>query len=169
MTDHLLTRRAIDRDAEAVHALLVAAGEELARQGYLNWTPPFSPDRVRADIRDREIYVVHDGAALVATYMLGGVPPRPYSPEPWPTPSLTALYLNRLAVDPRRQREGVGGWCLRDVEHRARSAGALAIRCDVLEANRRLRAFYERHGYIKRGSRSHSGFQFTSYELLLAP
>ena len=49
----------------------------------------------------------------------------------------------------------------------AAAGGALAIRCDVLEANEPLRAFYERQGYIKRGSSSHSGWQFTCYERLL--
>ena len=163
----LRSRRAVDSDADAIQALLTKAGEALARQGFLNWTPAYTLERIRTYIADREVYVVEDAGALVATYTLGLTAVPPYSAPPWPQPDSPALYLNRLAVDPERQREGIGRWCLDDVEDRARAAGAAAVRCDVLQSNAALRAFYERHGYIRRGGRRHSGWQFTCYELLL--
>ena len=123
-------------------------------------------------MRERDVYVVHDdvvdeGGALVATFTLAPTPARPYEPEPWPERGLPALYLNRLAVDPRRQGTGIGGWCLTRVEALAREVGAAAVRCDVLAANVALRAFYERNGYVASGERAHSGWTFACYELTL--
>jgi len=152
-----------------VHALLAAAGRHLARQGFRNWDPPYSIERLRADLRERDVYVVRDGDDLVATFTLAPEPARPYAPEPWSARGVKALYLNRLAVDPARQGQALGGWCLSLVAARAREAGAAAVRCDVLTANEALRAFYERRGYVARGERSHSGWTFTVYELVLVP
>jgi GNAT superfamily N-acetyltransferase len=162
--------RAVPADeshAGAIHALLAAAGAHLARQGFRNWDPPYPIERLRADLRERDVYVVHDAGELVATFTLAPEAARPYAPEPWSARGAKALYLNRLAVDPVRQGRGLGGWCLEQVATRGREAGAGAVRCDVLTANAALRAFYERHGYAPRGERNHSGWTFTIYELVL--
>jgi GNAT superfamily N-acetyltransferase len=149
-----------------MHALLAAAGEALARQGFRNWLSPYPVDRILRDIEDREVFVVVDLSEIVATYTLGRDATPPYAPEPWPVAALEARYLNRLAVHPSRQGEGLGSWCLARIAEHCRAAGIAAVRCDVLAANRTLCAFYERHGYVERGRRSRSGFEFVSYELL---
>jgi ribosomal protein S18 acetylase RimI-like enzyme len=162
----LVHRPARPEDAAAIHALLAAAGEALGRQGFRNWLSPYPVDRIRSDIRDREVFVVEDRSELVATYTLGGEGIPPYEPAPWPVTTLQARYLNRLAVHPNRQGEGLGSWCLARIAEHCRTSGVAAVRCDVLAANGELCAFYERHGYVERGRRSRSGFEFASYELL---
>ena len=149
-----------------VHAVLASAGEALAQQGFRNWLPPYSLERIFSDIEHREVFVVEDESGLVATYTLGRDALPPYVPEPWPVGGLDALYLNRLAVHPSRQGEGLGSWCLARIAEHSRATGFAAVRCDVLAANAVLCAFYERHGYVERGRRSRSGFEFASYELL---
>jgi ribosomal protein S18 acetylase RimI-like enzyme len=159
-------RRARPDDAVAVHALLATAGEALGRQGFRNWLSPYPVDRILHDIDVRDVFVVEDRSELAATFTLGREAIPPYVPEPWPVPTLEALYLNRLAVHPSRQGEGLGSWCMTRIAEHTRVAGAAAVRCDVLAANRVLCAFYERHGYVERGRRSRSGFEFACYELL---
>jgi ribosomal protein S18 acetylase RimI-like enzyme len=150
--------------AEAIHRLLASAGEAMARNGFHNWLPPYPLDRIRADIRDRHVFTVLDMEQLVATYTLRPTPAKAYVPELWPQPEVPALYLNRLAVHPARQGEGIGSWCLTSIAEDARAAGARAVRCDVLADNLPLRAFYERHGYVSHGTRTHSGWTFACYE-----
>lgn len=162
----MMTRRAVGDDAESIHRLLAAAGEALSRLGFRNWLSPFPIERILSDIEHREVFVVEDGRALVATYTLGRDAIPPYAPEPWPISGLEALYLNRLAVHPSRQGKGLGSWCLARIAEHCRATGHAAVRCDVLAANAGLCAFYERHGYVERGRRSRSGFEFASYELL---
>ena len=160
--------RATDDDAPTVHALLAAAGAHLATQGFRNWIPPYKLDRVRRDVATREVYLVLRDEVPVATFMLGPAPQRPYDPWPWPSDA-PALYLNRIAVAPEVQGQGVATWCLEAIATRAVVCGARVVRCDVLSANPRLRRWYERHGYVARGERAHSGWTFTCYELALPP
>jgi ribosomal protein S18 acetylase RimI-like enzyme len=165
----LVAERAGDADADVVARLLALAGSRLAEQGFRNWLPPYPIERVRADVAEREVWLVRDEGEPVATYTLARTPARPYDPPPWPEPGAPALYLNRLAVDPVRQGAGIGAWCLDAVAVRAADAGARAVRCDVLRANAALCAFYERHGYVAHGERTHSGWTFACYEVAIAP
>jgi GNAT superfamily N-acetyltransferase len=164
----LALRRATPEDVDAVHALLAAAGEHLARRGWTNWLPPYARDRLAADVVEREMWMAHDDeGALVATFTLAPSPPIPYEPPPWPEPALPARYLNRLAVDPAQHGRGLGAWCLGEIDRIARESGAAAVRCDVLAANASLCAFYERHGYVRHGERSRRGWTFACCEGVL--
>jgi len=155
-------------DTEAIYALLAAAGEMLAEQGFANWTPPFPRERIAADIALHAVWVVRDAdGALVATYALREAPVRPYDPAPWSEPAAPARYLNRLAVDRLRHGRSIGRWCLDHIAAGCAREGVRAIRCDVLAANERLCRFYEGAGYVARGSRQHSGWEFTCYEKML--
>lgn len=159
-------RRASPDDAGTVHALLAAAGRALAEQGFRNWDPPYPLERVARDVAEREVWLAERGERAVATYTLAPAPVRPYVPAPWRDVAAPALYLNRLAVDPSLQGQGFGAACLAAIDVRAAALGARAIRCDVLAANARLCACYERHGYERRGERAHSGWTFACYERL---
>lgn len=160
-------RLATADDAGALHALLAAAGRHLLAQGFDNWTPPYPADRFAADVARGVVHGAWLDGAAVATFTLAPDPPRPYEPHiRWQAPDAPARYLNRLAIDPARQRAGLGRWCLAAIDALAREAGAVAVRCDVLAANAGVRAFYERHGYAYRGERAHAGRTFASYERL---
>ncbi|HET7229143.1 MAG TPA: GNAT family N-acetyltransferase [Longimicrobium sp.] len=153
--------------AAAVHAVLVACGAELARQGYRNWDPPYPLERVLADVTAREVWAVWLGDDVVAAFTLGLTPPHPDDPPAWRRADAPALYLSRLAVHPHAQRGGLGAWCMARVEERARALACAAVRFDVLAASARLRAFYERLGYELRGERTRPPFTFACYDKLL--
>lgn len=157
-------RVATGDDLDAVHALLEAAGERLATRGFPNWLPAYPRERVAENIDDGIVRVVWNERALVATFTLRPLPTHPYSEIAWHDTDARARYLNRLAVAPAQQGQGIGAWCLARVDEECRRDGATAVRCDVLQANIPLRRFYERHGYALRGARFHSGWHFTVYE-----
>ena len=171
----LATRRATPRDAVRVHALLAAAGDALAAHGFTNWIPAYPLEYVRRDIVERAVYVVESrtpgatGTTAVGVFMLGAQPHRPYEAMPWAEPDAPAQYLNRMAIAPAWHGRGIGSWCLGEAARLARAAGARALRCDVYEPNARTRAFYERGGFVARGTRSYGGRTFVSYELVLSP
>lgn len=156
--------------AAAVHAVLVACGAHLARQGFHNWDPPHPLARLSADVAAREVWAVWMGdGGVAATFTLGTTPPHPDDPPAWRDPGAPALYLSRLAVHPGAQGHGLGAWCMGRVERRARELGCRAVRFDVLAANARLRGFYERLGYEPRGERTRKPYAFACYDKLLAP
>jgi GNAT superfamily N-acetyltransferase len=154
-------------DVDAVHALLAAAGERLAKRGFPNWVPAYPRARVAENVEDGIVRGVRGAGVLVATYTLRPLATHPYRNIDWHDPDAIARYLNRLAVDPTHQGRGIGRWCLEQVGLECRNDGATAVRCDVLQANVPLRRFYERHGYAARGERFHSGWHFTVYERVL--
>lgn len=171
----LATRRATPRDAARVHALLAEAGDALAAQGFTNWIPAYPLEYVRRDVVERAVYLVESRppgapAAAVGTFMLGPQPHRPYEATMgWAEPDAPAQYLNRMAIAPSLHGRGLGSWCLAEAARLARAAGARALRCDVYQPNARTRAFYERGGFVERGTRSYGGRTFTCYELILIP
>ncbi len=153
--------------ATEVHAVLVACGAHLAGQGFHNWSPPYPPERLLADVAAREVWAVWMDDVVAATFTLGTTPPHPDDPPAWREPDAPALYLSRLAVHPDAQGHGLGAWCMGRVERRARELGCRAVRFDVLAANARLRAFYERLGYEPRGERTRPPYTFACYDKLL--
>jgi GNAT superfamily N-acetyltransferase len=171
----LVTRRATPVDAARVHALLAAAGDALAARGFTNWIPAYPLANVERDVVERAVYLVeHRGGAapvaapvVVGTFMLGPRPHRPYTGMSWAAADEPAQYLNRMAIAPAWHGHGIGSWCLAEMVRLAREAGAGAVRCDVYEPNLRTRAFYERGGFVARGTRSYGGRTFVCYERVL--
>jgi ribosomal protein S18 acetylase RimI-like enzyme len=56
-------------------------------------------------------------------------------------------WLNYLAVDPTRQREGLGKGIVAEAEARLRASGCPKVNLQVRTSNRAAIAFYERIGY----------------------
>jgi GNAT superfamily N-acetyltransferase len=169
---HYLIERATLSDIETVAALLAACGADMAARGFMNWSTPYPIDRLRADIVEREVYLVRpageEGGDPVATFTIGTAPAHAYDDAIWEEPASPALYLNRLAVSPSAQGGGLGSWCMREIELMARAKGCGAVGFDVLATNAGLRDFYERLGYRARGACEHSGWPFVCYERLLS-
>lgn len=163
---HSLTSSpAVDADCDAVFALLGAAAEALAARGFRNWLPGYERERLVKDIADGVVHVVRDAqGTIVATYMLRTHPTHDYHGIDWGDACPRPRYLNRLAVDPARMSEGIGGWCLAHIVDMCAAEAATSVRCDVIAANVPLRRFYERQGWHVRGLRSHSGWEFAVYE-----
>jgi predicted GNAT family N-acyltransferase len=63
--------------------------------------------------------------------------------------SAAEAQIRFMAVEPASQGRGLGGVILRELEDRARAAGASAI---VLNARENVRLFYEKYGFTVIGS-----------------
>ncbi|HEX9105617.1 MAG TPA: GNAT family N-acetyltransferase [Longimicrobiales bacterium] len=176
MTDESTSvRRAEPQEAEAIYQLLVECGRAMTERGLRNWDPPpASADKIRGEIA-ADIVLVALGAdgALLGSVTLRLVPTHEYGRDEaagrvsWALPSAPARYMNRLAVHPARQGTGLGGRLMAESEAEARSAGAAALRFDVLAANGELVRWYERRGARVRGRRRHSGLDFVVMEKAL--
>jgi GNAT superfamily N-acetyltransferase len=138
-------------DVEVAHALVAACGRALRdRLGLRHWDPPYPRDRMLEEATTREVWLVRDGAAAIATFTVGA-DPIPKYPAAVFDPKVPSIYLNRLAVAPARWGHGIGAFCMREVDARARAVGAHAVRFDAAAAHQRLIAFYRRLGYVERG------------------
>jgi GNAT superfamily N-acetyltransferase len=138
-------------DIELAHGLVAACGRALReRLGLRHWDPPYPRERMLEEAMTREVWLVRDGAAAVATFTLGA-DPIPRYPDSVFDPAIPSIYVNRLAVAPPRWGAGIGRFCMREVEQRAKAVGARAVRLDSVSAHARGLVFYRRLGYEERG------------------
>lgn len=69
---------------------------------------------------------------------------------------------------PARWGGGIGTFCLREVESRARAVGARAVRFDAATSHTRIGTFYQRLGYVARGPAKVGSVDVTCFEKRIA-
>jgi GNAT superfamily N-acetyltransferase len=154
-----LQRRQIQFDEiEIVHEILKQCGQDMkARLGLGHWDPPYPLDLLRKSAQERLISIVLNDEQIVATFTLGMEAPPYYRTIPglwhaWNPRGEPAMYVNRLAVRPEFQGQGIGTWCVREIEGVAHQAGCEAIRLDAYDKYDKLVAWYQHLGYHSRGA-----------------
>lgn len=128
-----------------------------ARLGLGHWVPPYPLELLRKSAQERKIFLVLHDEQIVATFTLGMEAPPYYRTIPglwdaWNPLGETAMYVNRLAVLPEFQGQGIGTWCMREVEDVAHQAGCDAIRLDAYDKHETLVAWYQHLGYHPTGA-----------------
>jgi ribosomal protein S18 acetylase RimI-like enzyme len=97
------------------------------------WNDPHK-DIARKLRVQRELFLVaEDGGIIVGSIMAGYEGHR--------------AWINYLAVDPARQRQGLGRSLMQEVEARLRALGCPKISLMVRASNREVAAFYQALGY----------------------
>lgn len=79
------------------------------------------------------------------------------------------LLVENVAVDPRRQREGIGRMLLAYAETRARAAGLTDLRLYPNAAMTENRALYSHLGYVEDGRRTDDGFARVFFRKPVSP
>ena len=69
--------------------------------------------------------------------------------------------LNNLAVLPEFRHNGIGAKLLADCFERARILGARKLKIGIVEENKVLRNWYEKHGFVHTGTEKYDFFPFT--------
>ena len=69
--------------------------------------------------------------------------------------------LNNLCVRPDGRHKGIGALLLESAFENARKMGCTQMEIGIMEENRRLRAWYEAHGFVHTGTKKFDFFPFT--------
>jgi ribosomal protein S18 acetylase RimI-like enzyme len=88
------------------------------------------------------------------------------------TPRSQQLLLEGLAIEPTARGMGVGTRLLEAVDERARDLGRTEIILEVIDANPRAKALYERHGYRTVTTVTSAWYRlagFRSFDLMMHP
>jgi GNAT superfamily N-acetyltransferase len=148
-------------DVDPVVSILEEAAAWLRSRGIDQWPAVFRREFVADHVGRREVYLAWAGAEAAATLSLQAA-----DPEMWGERPPDALYLHGFAV--RRRHAGLGRELLHWAERAAATAGRRYLRLDCMAANPGLRAYYERAGYVHRGTRPWpSGRDSSLYEKAL--
>ena len=93
-----------------VHDILRQCGEDMKeRFGLTHWIPPYPLHLLRQSAQEKRVYAVCDTEQAIATFTLGNQAPPYYAQlgNIWESEQARAVYLNRLAVHPRWQGQGM--------------------------------------------------------------
>jgi GNAT superfamily N-acetyltransferase len=154
-------------DIAAIARLRMAVAERLTRDfGQGHWSQGGSESGVIRDMAIPGLYIVRDGADVVATLRLAAKKPWAIDPTYFSN-SKSPLYLTSMAVEPDRQRQGIGRACMVDALRIARDRSADAIRLDAYDALAGAGGFYEKCGFHEVGRVVYRTTPLIYYETLL--
>ena len=154
-------------DAAAVAALRNAVASELtSRHGTGHWSSASTEKGVRASMKRSSIYVARDDGRIVASLELA-------TKKPWAidvqylTGVSRPLYLLGMAVEPARQRAGIGRWCIAEAIRICRTWPAEALRLDAYDSNAGADGFYRKCGFAEVGRATYRNTPLIYFELLV--
>jgi GNAT superfamily N-acetyltransferase len=154
-------------DADAVATLRNAVATELtARHGIGHWSSTSSEQGVRAAMKRSSIYLLRDERREVATLELA-------TKKPWAidrrcfTPVRTPLYLLGMAVDPARQRGGIGRRCIDEAVTICKAWPADSLCLDAYDAAAGAGDFYRKCGFTEVGRATYRNTALIYFELLV--
>ena len=144
----------------------IAAADRLTRDfGDGHWSAHTNEASVLRDMKASRVIAMRERGTIVGTLTL-------QTKKPWAidvsyfTPCQKALYLINMAVDPDRQRTGVGRQLMSEALRVAQSFPADAIRLDAYDAAAGAGPFYRKCGYTHVGGISYRGVPLLYFELM---
>jgi GNAT superfamily N-acetyltransferase len=147
----LKLERATAEDAAELTRMRVAVNDKLRAdfgEGY--WAGKSTERAALCDIRLVDVYVARFRGRIVASLAL-------QRKKPWAidrallTPGRKTLFLTRMAVDPKYQRQGVGRHCLDEARRLAKEQEAESICLDAFDCAAGAGGFYAKCGFRELG------------------
>ena len=152
MSSTVSIRVAADDDVRVAMELVRACIVEMRRDGIDQWDDLY-PDEMtlRADIRERTMYVTSDDAGVCGTFVLNEYQLPEYVDAFWTITDTPVAVVHRLMVHPRKQHQGIARQLMDAAELHALALGFGAIRLDAFAHNPRALRLYEYLGYRDAG------------------
>jgi GNAT superfamily N-acetyltransferase len=157
----LVVRKALPRDLEGVVGILAEAARWLEARGSPMWqTDELSPSQIAADIEAGLVFVGESGDGLSSTVKF-----QLEDSQFWPDiPPGQSAYLHRLAMRRKYAGTGVSLALLNWAARRTRDLGRPFLRLDCEASRPRLRALYERFGFVHHSDRQVGPYFVSRFE-----
>jgi GNAT superfamily N-acetyltransferase len=157
-------RQATPQDTEKVAEILCEAAQWLARSGMAMWRDDeLVPSRIAADVSGGLFFIADcdsEAAGVVKFQLEDG--------EFWPdVPQSESAFVHRLAVRRRFAGGEISSALLSWAAERARSLHRSYLRLDCDASRPKLRAVYERFGFIHHSDRQVGPYFVSRYEYRL--
>jgi GNAT superfamily N-acetyltransferase len=158
---------ATEDDAEAVADLRNAVAEVLTdRHGIGHWSSLSTAKGVRASMKRSSVYVAKENGRIVGTLVLQTRKPWAIDRR-WFTQVTRPLYLVGMAVEPARQRHGLGRRCIEEAVGFCRNWPADSLCLDAYDADAGAGAFYQKCGFSEVGRATYKNTPLIYFEMLV--
>jgi GNAT superfamily N-acetyltransferase len=161
-------RPATTEDASLLAVLHTVVADHLTKlHGHGPWSSKTSEKGVLSAMRVSHIFVARLGPDIVGTLRLT-------TKKPWAidssyfSPCRKPVYLVAMAIIPARQRQGIGGRCMKEAERIAKALPADALRLDAYDAKAGAGGFYANCGMVEKGRVSYRGAPLIYFESVFA-
>jgi GNAT superfamily N-acetyltransferase len=151
-------------DAASLAVLHIAVAEHLTKlHGHGPWSSKTSEKGVLSAMRASHVFVARLGVEIVGTLRLT-------TKKPWAidttyfSPCRQPVYLTAMAIMPAKQRQGIGGRCMKEAERIARALPADALRLDAYDSKAGTGGFYANCGLVESGRVSYRGASLIYFE-----
>jgi GNAT superfamily N-acetyltransferase len=154
-------------DAGTIAALQTRVAEDLTRRhGVGHWSAPVTEQNVARGIASSTVLIGRDEGVIVGTLRL--VTKKPWAIDPAYFAAVRRpLYLLSMAVEPARQRTGIGTRLLAEARVVGAEWPADAIRLDAYDSAAGAGSFYAKCGYREVGRVTYRSVPLRYFELLL--
>jgi GNAT superfamily N-acetyltransferase len=144
----LKVKKADKQEVEIAYALLVSCGKEMYEKFALrHWYPFMDIEIFKATLHTKCLYMVYQYDIPVATFNLSTYARDYYAEELWSIPSQNPSYLGQLGIKPNLQGNGMGKWCMAEIEKIAKENKHDTLRFDAVDTHPWLNLFYKKLGY----------------------
>jgi len=143
---------ATENDVDRLMDLIKACVEDMASQGIYQWNEQYpNLQTIRNDVESESTHILEGNNGVIAAISMNEEQPPEYRSLSWLDQEGRVLVLHRLAVNPKWQKQGIGGRILDYAENYAVDNGYTSIRLDTYSGNPRALRLYERHQYRRVG------------------
>ncbi len=122
---------------------------------YPRWIYKVYPgeNSVRTMVKTGSQYICQDRESILAAFALNTEPQGNYQKGNWSQTLGDGSYmvLHALAIDPQKQRQGIGTEIIQFCIDKARSGNYKAIRVDIVPTNDPARRLFEKNGFVYAG------------------
>jgi ribosomal protein S18 acetylase RimI-like enzyme len=143
---------AAESDVERIMKLVRECVKDMVSHGIYQWNDYYpNADIIRGDVRSKSMHVVEENDEIIGMIALNEEQAAEYVTVRWSRQSDRVLVIHRLAVNPTKQNQGIGGKLLDYAEKFAIDNGYESIRLDSYSGNPKALRLYEKHGYRRVG------------------
>lgn len=145
-----MIRLAQKSDLDRVLQITRLCAREMKSRKVFQWNEHY-PDRQSFvnDINNSELYVYCIQDMVIGCVSICAFMDEVYSKVSWKTDGKNSVYIHRLAVDPKHQKQGIGSKLMDFAENESKLSGVESIRLDTFSQNIVNQNFYEKRGYVK--------------------
>ena len=166
-----MIRKAEIKELQEIKKLTESCARAMISKGIYQWNEHYpSLEKLESDIRNEELYVLHEKSKIIGIIVITPEKDEEYFPIEWLSKTENNLYIHRLATHPDHWGEGYAQKLMDFAEDFAKRNDFESVRLDTFSQNKRNQRFYEARGYQRLGNiyfPKQSEHPFYCYELLI--